>query len=110
LRHRACDQASRRRHHHGSVVPVIHSPPRVAAAALEIPRSVKRHLGPDAARSWIILDEVNEFAWPGFNLRLIPPSRDRFTYGFLPPRLFDQITAKLALIWREGQGKFTLRD
>ncbi|HME20211.1 MAG TPA: hypothetical protein VKI44_02395 [Acetobacteraceae bacterium] len=92
------------------VAPVTHSPPSTAATALEIPRAVKRHLGLDDERSWIILDEVNEFAWPGFDLRPIPPSRDRFTYGFLPPRLFDQMTARLALVWTEGQGKSTPRD
>ena len=92
------------------VVPTTHSPALIAAAALEIPAAVKRHLGLDDARSWVILDEVNEFAWPGFDLRPIPPSRDRFAYGFLPPRLFDQLMAKLALAWKDGQGKSTPRD
>lgn len=92
------------------VAPITHSPPGVAAAALEIPGAVKRHLRLDDERSWIILDEVNEFAWPGFDLRPIPPSRDRFTYGFLPPRLFDQLIEKLARVWTAGQGKSTPRD
>lgn len=92
------------------VAPVTHRPPSIEAAALEIPLAVKRHLGLDDARSWIILDEVNEFAWPGFDLRPIPPSRDRFAYGFLPPRLFEQVMAKLALVWRGSQGKATSRD
>jgi hypothetical protein len=78
------------------VAPVTHTPPRVPDVALEIPAAVKRHLGLDAARSWVILDEVNEFAWPGFDLRPIPPSRDQFAYGFPPPRLFDQLMMKLA--------------
>ncbi len=92
------------------VAPVTHSPPGVAAAALEIPGAVKRHLGLDDERSWIILDEVNEFAWPGFDLRPIPPSRDRFAYGFLPPRLFDRVMATLGRVWKEGQGRSTPRD
>lgn len=92
------------------VVPVTHSPPGDAAAALELPASVKRHLGLDAERSWVILDEVNDFAWPGFDLRPIPPSRDHFAYGFLPPRLFDDLMAKLRAIWSRGQGKATPRD
>lgn len=92
------------------VVPVTHSAAGVDAAALEIPKAVKRHLGLDEERSWVILDEVNEFAWPGFDLRPIPPSRDRFTYGFLPPRLFDQLMAKLARVWAAGPGKSTPRD
>ena len=44
------------------VAPVTHSPPGAGDAALEIPAAVKRHLGLDDARSWVILDEVNEFA------------------------------------------------
>ena len=92
------------------VAPVTHSPPRMPDAALEIPATVRRHLGLDEARSWVILDEVNEFAWPGFDLRPIPPSRDRFAYGFLPPRLFEQMMVKLAQVWTAGQGKSSPRD
>jgi mRNA-degrading endonuclease toxin of MazEF toxin-antitoxin module len=91
------------------VAPITHSPPRIASAAVEIPSAVKRHLGLDGARSWVILDEVNEFAWPGFDLSPIPPSRDRFAYGFLPPRLFDRLMGKLLEVWTSGQGKFTPR-
>ncbi|HUB48434.1 MAG TPA: hypothetical protein VMB73_25950 [Acetobacteraceae bacterium] len=92
------------------VAPVTQSPPRNIAAALEMPLAVKRHLEMDAAPSWVILDEVNEFAWPGFDLRPIPPSRDRFTYGFLPRRLFDRLMGKLVQVWSGGQGKATPRD
>lgn len=92
------------------VVPVTHSPPKTEDAAIEIPPAVKRHLGLDDARSWAILDEVNEFAWPGFDLRPIPPSRDRYSYGFLPPRLFDRILARIGHVWSVGQGKVASRD
>jgi hypothetical protein len=91
------------------VVPVTHSPPNDPSAAFELPAAVKRHLGLDAGRSWVILDEVNEFTWPGFDLRPIPPSRDRFAYGLLPPRLFDDLMARLRSIWSRGQGKATPR-
>jgi hypothetical protein len=93
-----------------SVVPVTHSPPDDPRTALELPLAVKRHLGLDADRSWIILDEVNQFAWPGFDLRPIPPSQDRFDYGFLPPRLFNALLAKLHGVWSAGLGKTTSRD
>lgn len=92
------------------VVPVTHSAPRDLNAALEIPLGVKRHLGLDDQRSWIILDEVNEFIWPGYDLRPIPPSRDRFEYGFLPPLLFDNLMAKLGRVWAAGRGRPTPRD
>jgi hypothetical protein len=92
------------------VVPVTHRSPGASLAAFELPRAVKRHLGLDDERSWVILDEVNEFAWPGFDLRPIPPSRDQFAHGFLPPRLFDQLMARLVDIWRDARGKVTPRD
>jgi hypothetical protein len=92
------------------VVPVTHSQPDNPSAAVELPVTVKRHLGLDDGRSWVILDEINEFAWPGFDLRSVPGSRDRFAYGFLPPRLFDQLLMKLRDVWSGGQGKTTPRD
>jgi hypothetical protein len=49
----------------------------------------------DDARSWATIDKVNEFAWPGYDLRPIPPTRGRYTYRFLPPRLFGRLMAKL---------------
>lgn len=92
------------------VVPITHRVPDDPAIAFELPARVKRHLGLDDERSWVILDEVNEFAWPGFDLRPVPRSRDTLGYGFLPPRLFDQITARLRAAWNRGQGKTTSRD
>jgi hypothetical protein len=92
------------------VVPVTHTPPDKSTPALELQSAVKRHLGLDDERSWVILDEINEFVWPGFDLRPIPGAGDRIDYGFLPPRLFDQLLIQLRLVWAAGQGKATPRD
>lgn len=92
------------------VAPVTHSPPDNSATAFELPQAVKRHLGLDDSRSWIVIDEVNEFMWPGFDLRPLPRSRDNYAYGFLPPRLFNTLMAKISEVWTEGQGKATRRD
>jgi hypothetical protein len=71
------------------VVPVTHTPPEHSAAALELPLAVKRHLGLDGARSWVILSESNVFDWPGPDLRRVGDRDDSsVAYGFLPPRLF----------------------
>jgi hypothetical protein len=69
------------------VLPITHSPPDDPAAAVEIPAAVKRHLGLDDGRSWIVVAEGNEFDWPGYDLRKIGRT-DRYHYGFLPPRFF----------------------
>jgi hypothetical protein len=42
------------------------------ATAVELPQAVKRHFGLDTDRPCVVLDEVNEFTWPGFDLRPIP--------------------------------------
>jgi hypothetical protein len=91
------------------VAPVTHTQPR-HGAMLELPPAVKRHLGLDDARSWIVLDEINEFVWPGFDLRPLPHLRDGVAYGFLPPRLFTQLLTKLTEVWHAGQGKTVSRD
>jgi hypothetical protein len=98
-----------------AVVPITHTPPRDPNVAVEIPIRVKEHLGLDAERSWIILDEYNVFIWPGFDLRPIRGREGRVDYGFLPPRLFDSLIEKIKQLeqavelerisrdqWREG--------
>jgi hypothetical protein len=57
------------------VAPVTHSPPDNPATAVELPQAVKRHLGLDADRSWVVIDEVNEFTWPGFEAPPPPLAR-----------------------------------
>lgn len=71
------------------VAPITHSTPTTDEQALEIPPRVKDHLGLDDARSWIVTDEVNAFAWPGFDLE--PNPDGEIAYGILPPRLYNKI-------------------
>lgn len=77
-----------------AVAPITHTPPLDPTIAVEIPLRIKEHLGLNSDRSWIILNEVNIFTWPGFDLR--PTSRDesRIDYGLLPPKLFEHLIAK----------------
>ena len=93
-----------------TVAPLTHRPPRDPAVAIEVPPAVKRHLGLDAQQSWIICDEVNEFAWPGFDLRPVPGNRERYHHGFLPPGLFRQVGARIAALKRSGHGRTIQRD
>lgn len=86
-----------------AVVPITHSPPRDPEVAIEIPARVKAHLGLDAERSWVVLDELNEFTWPGYDLRPISREDDRVCYGFLPPKLFARLIEKLPS-WRLRDG------
>ena len=51
------------------VLPITHSAPLDPASALEIPPLTKLRLGLDSDRSWVVLDEANDFIWPGPDLR-----------------------------------------
>ena len=93
-----------------TVVPVTHSRPSNSVAAVEIPPTVKPHLGLDDQPSWIVLDEFNVFTWPGYDLRPVPGHAHRHYYGLLPPKLFEQIVSKFSELRRRGQASQTLRD
>jgi PemK-like, MazF-like toxin of type II toxin-antitoxin system len=78
------------------VVPITHAPQQHPDRAVPLPPKVKRHLGLDADASWIVLDEANEFVWPGVDLR--PISRTKpgvWTYGVLPRELFEDLQTRL---------------
>lgn len=79
-----------------TVAPISHSPPMDLETAVELPTETKRRLGLDTERSWAIVSEVNRFHWPGPDLRPIPRSNPpRFSYGFLPAKLFLRIRQRL---------------
>lgn len=90
------------------VAPITHCPPADPTSAVEIPLVVKRHLGLDDQRSWIIVSEGNEFAWPGYDLRKLPRS-ERYDYGFLPPRIFNQVVKSFVRLHRLRK-RFVRRD
>ena len=78
-----------------TVAPITHTPPGNDGEAVQLPPRVKQALGLDAERSWIVVDEVNQFTWPGFDIRPLAGAKDRFTYGFLPPKLFDIVIGRI---------------
>jgi len=91
-----------------TVLPITHLAPENPDWAVEIPRPVKRHLGLDGARSWIVVAEGNEFSWPGYDLRPVPGA-ERYDYGFLPPRFFNQIIAAFGRLRLAGKTRLTSR-
>jgi hypothetical protein len=91
-----------------TVLPITHSAPTGPGAAVEIPEPIKRHLGFDDQRSWVVVTEGNEFIWPGYDLRKVPKA-DRYDYGFLPPRFFNQVLRAFLALHPAGKG-LTSRD
>jgi hypothetical protein len=57
----------------------------------------KARLGLDADSSWIVLTEVNDFVWPGFDVRPVGDTGSPF-YGPLPPNLFNEVIRRLRTV------------
>lgn len=85
-----------------TVAPITHSEPSTGTPSIEIPAKIKEHLGLDASRSWVILNETNEFQWPGYDLRPVPRKPGQFAYGVLPQNLFAKISRGVAELRDKG--------
>lgn len=89
------------------VAPVTHSAPESSAAAVELPAAVKRDLGLDRERSWIVATEVNRFAWPGPDVR--PVEHGSPFYGAVPDWLLKQVRQRIGAFARRGAVRVTRR-
>lgn len=75
-----------------TVLPITHSTPKSPQLALEIPNVVKRRLGLDGARSWVVYGELNRFTWPGPDLRRLPDGdNSTIAYGMLPAGFLSEL-------------------
>lgn len=93
-----------------TVAPVTHSKPASDTIAVEVPLRVKQYLGLDNEQSWVILTEVNQFIWPGYDLRPVPGKKGSYAYGYLPPRLFEAIKAGILDLIIKRRNKIVTRD
>lgn len=85
------------------VVPVTTQPAADQRDTVEIPQRVAAHLGLDTSRpSRVVVDEVNMFRWPEDLAPLPGRSPGSFHYGFIPPRLFEQIKQAVLKNRRSG--------
>ena len=92
------------------VAPITHRPPEEPAASIEIPTATCKSLGLDSGRHWLRLDELNKFAWPGYDLRLVPGRPGRYDYGMLPPGLFRQLRDGILARQKTRAGRVISRD
>lgn len=92
------------------VAPVTHQKP-ADPHAVELPAEVKRHLGLDGQRSWIVTDQVNEFVWPGYDLRPISGAKHRrYHWGFLPTEIFQRVKDGIRANHRAGRARRVRRS
>jgi hypothetical protein len=73
-------------------LPISHVAPRQDEHGLAIPSRVAQHLGLSSERSYLYTSYAVEDDWP-FDLAHVPGARDRFDYGFVPPRFFEAVAA-----------------
>lgn len=88
------------------VAPVTTKPPREAGGLVEMPMAVKRHLGLDDARCWIVTSEVNRFIWPGPDVRPVRGGDGSPCYGKIPAALLE----KVRMAMRAGRVRITGRE
>lgn len=74
-----------------TVAPITHQQPAKGDRPVEISAKTKRRLGLDDKRSWIVTNELNEFVWPGPDIRSVAPNR--FDYGLIPRASFVAVKA-----------------
>jgi mRNA-degrading endonuclease toxin of MazEF toxin-antitoxin module len=86
-----------------TVAPITHRQPDDDTYSIELPAKVKEHLGMDERESWVVVDETNQFRWPGYDLRPLPGRPGTFAYGVLPQKLFARITQRVAELWDKGR-------
>lgn len=89
------------------VAPATHSPPDDAAMAIEMPANVKRDLGLDRERSWIMTNEINSFRWPGPDVRVLEDGTP--FYGAVPDWLFLRVREGVEVWAERGKIQVTRR-
>lgn len=96
IAHAADDNGARR----VVLAAITHSAPASTDGAIEIPAKVKQRLGLDDARSWIVTREVNSVDWD--DAGLVPITKGKWTYGFLPAKLAQAVTTT---VLRHARGR-----
>jgi hypothetical protein len=82
---------------HVVVAPITSSLPESKDRAILVPAHTRQRLGLQEADCWIVVTEVNRFAWPGPDLRPIEKeARSAWSYGLLPADLFRQVRDSIA--------------
>lgn len=85
------------------VAPITHTEPADKSAAIELAAGLRRKLGLDGERQWLCFDELNQFVWPGYDLRAIPGKPSEYAYGMLPPAVYEQL--RLGILERNRSGQ-----
>ncbi len=94
-----------------TVAPITHTRPSASelANAIELPAATKARLGLDDQRSWAIASDLNQFVWPGVDLRPTVRGGDQIAYGFLPTTMTETLRGMILKLALSGARLTTLR-
>lgn len=95
-----------------TVAPITHKEPvgDAIAQAIELPGPTKLRLGLDEERSWALASELNQFVWPGVDLRPVRRGADTVSYGLLPASMVKALRDKILHLARSGAALTTKRS
>jgi len=95
-----------------TVCPVTSQKPKLDADHVEMPLTVKHHLGlTDRDRSYIMTTEINTFTWPGPDIRPFERAgKVEICYGQIPRKLLQQVKDSMISNIRSHKLKTTPRD
>lgn len=91
------------------VVAISHTPPVKGRRTVSVPPKLKRHLGLDDLPSWVYVDELNVFSWPGPDIRpgdhlpRRPAAIDNVVIGQLPSDWFELLKQGVDAAYRQQQ-------
>lgn len=93
------------------VVPITHTQPPSKFEGIEIPSPLKKQLGLDDEKAWVITTELNTFEWPGMDLRPVSGKESKtIVYGKFPPNFMKQIVDEVRTAIVQHRAKSVKRD
>jgi hypothetical protein len=88
------------------VAPLTTRKPATTDPAVALPPATLKRLGLEGKAAWVIVSELNDFIWPGFDLEPVPHKTPATpAYGILPPKLLEDIKLAISKAREAGQLK-----
>jgi hypothetical protein len=92
-----------------TVLPITSQPPRAGTASVAVPDDVKVRIGLTRARpAWVVIDDANVFAWPGYDL--VPQPRGGFVRGVVTRGFFQLVRDAVLAAHARGRPRRIQRD
>jgi hypothetical protein len=92
-----------------SVLPITSQTPRPGSTSIRVPDALKTRMGIDPVRdAWVVLDDANSFAWPGFDL--VPQTNGTYVRGTVTASFFVQVRDTVVALRARNRPRRVDRD